>query len=357
MAALRRISLFWLAGGPRNVAQAAQKWRQFMNRSQRARTALRWAIGLILGVFFLYLALRDVPLQEAAAVIAQAKPGWVALAFLGMALNNAAKVWRWQVLLAERRLNVSFWLGLRTILAGQMLNYILPARTGDFSRAYLVGIQGTGTVYALGTIALEKILDTLLYGLLFLVTALLFPLPGWLNNSGITLLIIVSVLAVVILFLARYSGGVLSLGVRISHKFPASLQGRIEPRLQDAVETLGVMRRGQALISLILWSLFIWFTAILPNWALLQALALPGGWLAAMTTLIFLQAVVSLPGVPGRVGIFQYACILALGLFGVSETLAFSYGVLLQAVTVLPVIVAGVVSLWGLKWQTHPQER
>jgi len=63
--------------------------------------------------------------------------------------------------------------------------------------------------------------------------------------------------------------------------------------------------------------------------------------------LLVLQAVVSLPGVPGRVGVFQYACILALGLFGVDETAAFSYGVLLQTVAVLPLMIGGVVSLSG----------
>lgn len=326
-----------------------------MNNYHRSHTWLRWAIGLILGTVFLYLALRDVPLQDVGAVLSQAKPGWVGLALVGMVLNNFAKVWRWQVLLAERRMNVPFGLGLRTILAGQTLNYLLPARTGDFSRAYLVGIKGTGTVYALGTIILEKVFDTLLYGLLFLVTALFFPLPEWLNNSGITLLIISGLLVTVTLILARYTGGLLTLGVYITQKFPSSLKERIQPRLQDAIQTLEIIRNGPALFSLIFWSLFIWVTAILPNWALLQSLSLPGGWLAAMTILIFLQAVISLPGVPGRVGIFQYACILALGLFGVPETQAFSYGVLLQTVTVLPVMIGGVVSLAGMQWKTHQE--
>lgn len=323
-----------------------------MNSSKRTHTWLRWTIGLILGTFFFFLAIRDVPLQDVSAVLSRAKLGWVGLAFIGVVLNNFAKVWRWQVLLAERRMRVNFVLGLRTILAGQMLNYILPARTGDLSRAYLVGIKGTGTVYALGTIVLEKVFDTLLYGLLFLVTALLFPLPGWLNNSGITLLIIAGLLIAVTLILARYSEGLLSLGIRIIQRFPNSVRERIQPRLQDALQTLEIVRNGQALIALIAWSIFIWVTAVLPNWALLQSLSLPGGWLAAMTVMIFLQAVVSLPGVPGRVGIFQYACILALGLFGVPETQAFSYGVLLQAVSVLPVILGGVVSLAGMQWKT-----
>ncbi len=318
-----------------------------MTLSSRSKTALRWTLGIVLGLFFLYLALRDVPLGEVRDALVQASPAWIALALAGVAFNNFAKVWRWQVLLAERSIHVPFSLGLRATLIGQMLNYGLPARTGDLSRAYLVGIQGTGTVYALGTIALEKVFDTLLYGLLFLVTALLFPLPGWLNRSGGTLLAVAALMTAAALFLARYPEALFNLGLRITRLLPESLRSRIEPRLRDALETLGVIRDGHALFSLTLWSLFIWFTAVFPNWALLRALDLPGSWLAAMTVLLVLQAVVSLPGVPGRVGVFQYACILALGLFGVDDTAAFSYGVLLQTVAVLPLVIGGVVSLSG----------
>ncbi len=169
----------------------------------RRRMWLRWLFGLALGGVFLYLALRGIPLAEALRALREASPGWVALALLGVALNNLAKVWRWQVLMAGRGETMPFALGLRAALMGQMFNYVLPARTGDLSRAYLVGVQGAGTVYTLGTIALEKLLDTLFYGLLFLLTALLFPLPGWVNQSGGALLAAAAVLTAGAWYLGR----------------------------------------------------------------------------------------------------------------------------------------------------------
>ncbi len=316
----------------------------------------RWGLGLTLGSVFLYLSLRDVPLAESWDALRRADVGWVLLALGGVALNNAAKVWRWQILLAERRQHVPFGLALRAILAGQMFNYLLPMRAGDLSRAYLVGIQQTGTVYALGTIALEKVLDTLMYALLFVLTALALPLPAWVDNSGFTLTVLSLAMGLGAWLLARYSAPALAFLLRIAKILPPRWAHNLETRLRDALRTLRIIRSGRALTALGLWSLIVWGSAIFPNWALLRALSLPGGWSAAAAVLVFLQAVISLPGVPGRVGVFQYACILALALFGVAEAPAFSYGLLLQAVAVLPLIAGGVVSLGHLRWRPLSQE-
>ncbi len=325
---------------------------------EQRETSLWWrgGAGLVLGSIFLYLSLRGIPLPQVWETLGRARWTWVLLALGGVALNNAAKVWRWRVLLASRREGVPFGLGLRAVLLGQMFNYLLPMRVGDLSRAYVAGVPQTGTVYALGTIALEKVLDTLMYALLFVLTALTLPLPDWVDNSGVTLAVFSVAGGLGAWLLARYSGPALSLVLRIARILPPRLARRIEPRLEDALQTLDVVRSGRSLTLLASWSLLVWGSAVFPNWALLRALALPGGWSAAAAVLVFLQAVVSLPGVPGRVGVFQYACILSLALFGISETAAFSYGVLLQAVAVLPVVLGGVVSLGNTPWKSFRPE-
>ena len=52
---------------------------------------------------------------------------------------------------------------LMVLLAGQMLNTIFPARLGDLARAYVLGGMGPGRTYVLGTIVLEKMLDSIAY--------------------------------------------------------------------------------------------------------------------------------------------------------------------------------------------------
>ena len=69
---------------------------------------------------------------------------------------------------------------------------------------------------------------------------------------------------------------------------------------------------------------------------------------ARLLVLIALQAGISLPSIPGRFGIFEYICVLALGSFGVAQPLALSYGLLLHFVVLVPTTVLGGVFFIGL---------
>jgi uncharacterized membrane protein YbhN (UPF0104 family) len=79
---------------------------------------------------------------------------------------------------------------------------------------------------------------------------------------------------------------------------------------------------------------------------------------ATLLVLIGLMAGIAVPSVPGRIGIFEYICVLALAVFGIKQTQALTYGILLHAVVFLPVLVLGVLALLRLSWKpsTHSQQ-
>jgi hypothetical protein len=45
------------------------------------------------------------------------------------------------------------------------------------------------------------------------------------------------------------------------------------------------------------------------------------------------------------IGTFQYACILALGLFGVSQADALAYGLVLNALQLVSLVIQGLIAL------------
>jgi uncharacterized membrane protein YbhN (UPF0104 family) len=66
------------------------------------------------------------------------------------------------------------------------------------------------------------------------------------------------------------------------------------------------------------------------------------GWLAAVTVLVLTCIGIALPAAPGFIGNYHYACVVALGLFGVAKDVALASAILIHFLTVLVIVLMGV---------------
>jgi glycosyltransferase 2 family protein len=310
---------------------------------------LRLGLGIAASVVALYLALQDVSLGEVRVALAQANAGWIGLALASVAVNTLAKAIRWQVLLGPAGKKIGVGRALVALLIGQMLNTLLPARVGDLTRAYQVGSQGAGRTFTLATVMVEKILDLLSYAFLFVFLIFLIPLPGWVSDSGYGF-VGVTVFVALAVFVATYQQAAIvrlvEWGARI---LPEQSRVWVTSRLRAALASLDVLQSHSDLFRLAFWSALAWATAVLNNHLVLLALGLHLPLAASLLTLIALQAGISIPSAPGRIGIFEYICMLALAVFGVDQAVAFGYGLVLHAVVLLPTTLIGLVFwLWGI---------
>ncbi len=309
---------------------------------------LRWTVGVLLVAVLLYLSLRDVPPQEVWRSLREADSGLLLLALASVVVNTGAKLARWAVMAnrGEARFPVSDLLA--ALLIGQTVNWFAPGRIGDLSRIYLAGRKGGSRSFLLGTLALEKIVDLLAYALLFLATILLLPMPGWLADSGVTLTVLAVVLTLVIGLVAAWPAAIEARLPALLGWLPAKWQAALLPRLKMALSSLGVLRLRSEAIRLAALTVLIWGTAVLTNDLVLRSLDVVLPWKAAVLVLVALQAGISLPVVPGRFGLFEYVCILALAVFGVPDSIGLSYGLLLHAIVLVPTSLASLVAFWSV---------
>lgn len=308
----------------------------------------RTIVALVVGGIFLYLAFREVSLREVWIIIQQAEWLWLCLALAMVGVNTCAKVVRWRVLLGEPGRKVSSLDLLMAILAGQMLNLLLPVRVGDLGRAYAVGSLGAGRAYTLGTIVVEKILDLVWYALLFGLLVVLIPLPDWMSSSGYSLALAAVVLllaAVLMAFQRQRLSGWLRWG---TSKLPARFGAYLESRLDAALQSLDLFQKPGDLLWANLWSAVVWVSAVLTNQLVLWAMGLQLNWVASLLLLAVLQAGISFTNVPGRIGVFEAICILVLGLYGVDRATALAYGLVLHVVVFLPTTLAGIAGFFYL---------
>lgn len=308
----------------------------------------RLALGVLIAGVSLYLALRRVSFEEVKAIFLQADLFLVSAALASVAANNLAKAVRWKALLEQGPRRVSLRWSLMVILASQALNTLYPARVGDLSRVYLGGEMAPGRAFVLGTVVLEKLFDMLSYVVLFLILFLLIPLPDWVNRSVISFVAITFAGIGLVLFAVYRLDWLMQLIDRHAHRLTGGIATRLQSWLHSGLKSLDIFYNRRALLAVAFWSLLVWATAVLTNHLTLMALDISLPVTASILVLIVLQISMSIPSVPGRIGIFEYLCILSLAVFGISQAPALSYGILLHIVALFPQTLIGLICIGAL---------
>jgi len=232
------------------------------------------------------------------------------------------------------------------LLAGQAVNVLYPARLGDLVRARGIGRQTNGMTYALGTILTEKVLDTLAYAVLIILLLLSFSMPDWLQKPSLGVFLMAVALGIILLALTLGGERWLVVFEWLTRWLPPHPHQWVYQRVEIGLTSLNVLRNIKTLLVLTLLTSLTWLTAILNNWLAFQAVNLSLSIGTAALLAVALQAGISLPAAPGAVGVFQYVCVLVLGLFGVTSSTAFGYGVLLHILIMMPTTLLGLFCLW-----------
>ncbi|HNS52910.1 MAG TPA: flippase-like domain-containing protein [Anaerolineae bacterium] len=335
---------------------ATRIWLGTALRTTRSGRALRtagWLVGLVLSGAAVWLSVRNQHWTDLGRTLA--RPDWplLALALAAVPGTTLAKAARWQVLL--RRCGTRAGLGriIRVVFIGQLGNSFIPGRAGDVARVALMGSSAQdGPISVLGTLVVEKALDSALIILTLAGLAMWTPLPPWLRRPVLSLAAVTAALLALLIWAAlwgRRSGNSAFASIGwLSPAARASLQGWLA-RLQAG---LGLLQRPRDALLSVLWSTMIWALAAATNVLVLKALDVPApGW---STWLVLAAGYVTnfLPAVPGQVGVFEYFAILALAAAGVAREPALAFAIVLHVLVYGPPAVLGLVSMVveGLSW-------
>jgi glycosyltransferase 2 family protein len=305
----------------------------------------RTAVGLIICLAALFLSFRSITLEDLYLVLINVKWVWAFCGLITGVFVHIFKTLRWRGLLGKPGKNLLFRSIFGTLMIGQMLNLVTPTRLGDISRAYQLGGLGPGRSFVLGTVLIEKILDMFGFAVLFVLMVFLFPLPGWLKNSGIVFIAVVAVASVIFFFVINNIDAFKNVTDRILHIFPVKIYGIVSPFIKKMIDSLSSLEKKEDLAPLIMLTTIIWGISVLVNWLIMLSLGIHLPWTAAVLLLLGLQAGISLPSVPGRIGVFEYICVLILTLFGLDKTTALGFGILLHLTIFVPIILSGGIFL------------
>jgi glycosyltransferase 2 family protein len=301
-------------------------------------------LGLLVGGTFLYLAFRHVPLAELKAALTTVDWHWVCLAVVVSLVLQVFRAWRWQLELRPLEHVPLPRLWVITSVAYMTIN-LLPARMGEIVRPWLLSRRsGVTFTNVVGNLVIEKTIDSIVLVSYVLVGLLTTPdLPSWVRNGAAISAAAAAVLLALVLLLWRRGQGFLDRWI-LPH-LPRSAAAGLKRILASLLDGMRILPEPRLLLAVTAVSVALWFLPILSSHIMIRAFRFDIPFSAAVIVFIFIGFGTALPNAPGMIGTYQWACILALGLFGVPQADALAYGLVLNAVQLFTLITQGLVAL------------
>jgi glycosyltransferase 2 family protein len=315
-----------------------------MMRGATARSAI--VIGsLVVSALFGYLAVRDVQWAATWSALRRNNYWWLVPTGVAFAVSVVLRAVRWRALFRPEE-RPGFGPVMKAMLVGLLFNIVLPVRAGEAVRIVaLRGYAGTPMAEATTTVVVERLLDVLsLLGLLFLLVPWL-PHVTWLRAAVVAFLVAATITAILVAAV-RHTGrrpavSFTSLLSRLPFITPASAQ-RLATSVAHGLSAFGRPRQAAAALG---WTVLSWLVLGLAFWFLLVGFSLHLPLLAGMLIAIATGLSFVIPAAPGGVGVFEAAGLAATGAYGVSQSRALAYVLVLHAVNVVPFMIAGLVVL------------
>ena len=324
-----------------------------------ARASVKSWIGLALSLLFLGLALRNVEWAGVWSSWRAARVDWLVLGTALLVGSWVVAAFRWRLLLSETA-------GLRTrdtfafIMIGYLANTVLPLRLGDLARASLIGRKREfGISRALGSIAIERLMDVLMLVALTLALMRVLEIPAPIQ-AGLTGMVAAGLVGLV---------GLMAVSLNRKHlpRLTAFLAKIMPHRLADRVTTLlgnfssgaDVLHRPAGFLSVVALSAGVWLAAGMGTLAWVTAFHLDVPWYAGFFVLVMVNLGSAIPSSPGYIGVYHYLAMLALSLWTPDRNATLAYAIGTHALNMLANVGLGSfflaregVSLRSLKAET-----
>jgi hypothetical protein len=303
------------------------------------------AATVLLAVGFGYLTMRNVRFSQAWRALQTSDYWWLIPAFGAFVLATLMRAMRWRSLFATGRRPPRGPIVAATMI-GYLFNNIMPARAGEAARVVaLTQRAGTPPAEIVGTVVVERAYDVLSILIIFFCAAPWLPRVSWFGPAAVFAAVLAAVFAAAIWVLAVHGDRPLRFVLRPLARLPRLTQERVEGFTADLATGLSGLRDRRVAFEAFVWSIAIWLVSALWAWLVLLAFQPKLDFAAGVLVIVALGLAMILPSPPAAVGVFEAAALLALKAYGISQTAALPYALVLHVANFIPFILGGVLTL------------
>jgi glycosyltransferase 2 family protein len=312
-------------------------------------------ISILLLALFLYLAFRNVNVNELLAILKTTNYLYIFLGvFVGVVLGSAIRALRWGVLMEPIKKDISFKNLFATTIIGYMLNNLFP-RSGEVVRPYLLGKQeNISRASAFATIIVERIIDTVMFLLMFGVALIYFKdkITGAIPQIGSAVIILSSLIFVLLAWIV-FTMAKPDLSLEIVKFFtrflPDKLHQKVDSGFASLVSGFDVLKKPSLFFRIAMYSILLWAAYLVSTYIPFYSFniltgegttILRGLWDANLL-LVLINVAMFIPS-PAATGPYHYICKVTLvNMFAVSESKALGYGTTTHAMMFIMYLVLG----------------
>jgi glycosyltransferase 2 family protein len=326
-------------------------------------------VGIVISAVLIWWVLRGVDLALVWAEVRTARWGLLLAAVVIATSGFLLRALRWKLLLHPLKPDTSLGNRFAAVNIGFAANNLLPARVGEFARAWAISRLEPVTVSgALGSLVVERFLDAVAVFSLLMVALLHPSFPTEATVAGrpigdlVTgIVMLVGAVMVVVVALLLFPKVFLRVAEAVARLLPDRAARLLVEGLRSFLGGLTALQDPKLLLGALAWSFLFWGWNAVSFWVAMHAFGIDQGY----ATALFVQAIIALgvavPSAPGFFGTFHAAAVVALvEVYGVNDsaTLAFAFGYHLGGfipVTVLGLWYAGRMGL-SMRQLGHAEE-
>jgi uncharacterized protein (TIRG00374 family) len=263
-----------------------------------------------------------------------------------IALSIGLRVLRWNLAAgAPLRSLQAFW---RAAVIGLAFNQIYPLRAGELVRIFVLRrFAGLPLGQATTSAVVDRLADLLVLGVCALAVVGIHTGVPHAEKAAIATFALACIALLVVIGFGKGGHASRSFVARWSAKAPPYLAGGIERFYDSAMATSAFLASPLVLIRIVALTL----VAFVSDCAAFLFATKAFGWelplIAPLTVLVFLSLGTSLPSGPGYIGVYQVAAVLALALFGVAESAAVAYSIVVQLCVIATVVPLAALAAVG----------
>ena len=302
-------------------------------------------LGTVVSIVAFWIVLESVDVEHSLTVLGGAQAPWVAAVAACVVIDVIVRSLRWQRLLAPLK-RIAFGPVLSYVLVGFLANNVLPARLGELVRSHYLGDrEGMSRTTALGTVVVERIVDTAFAVVIAALAILALNVRGVVTSTIAVggALVALLVVALAIAIAAHRLPGLPPLAARIE-RWPRI--GQLAARLRGG---LAVAARPRTLVETIVLTAAAWAATTVAFATAGQAVGLELGIGEAALISSGVALATAIPAGPGYLGTYEIAAVKLAEALGRPAEPAFALAIIVHAMALVVTSLGGLAALASLR--------